>query len=36
MDFREVGWRCVDWIHLAQGRDQRWAVVNTIMNLGFP
>jgi hypothetical protein len=19
--FREIGWECVDWIHLAQGRD---------------
>jgi len=19
----ETGWECVDWIHLAQGRDQR-------------
>jgi hypothetical protein len=21
MDLREIGWKCVDWIHLAQGRD---------------
>jgi hypothetical protein len=26
----------VGWIHLAQDRDQRWAVVNTVINLGFP
>jgi hypothetical protein len=23
----------VDWIHLAQDRDQLWALVNTVMNL---
>jgi hypothetical protein len=33
MDLREVGWKDVDWIHLAQDRDQRRAVVNTIINL---
>jgi hypothetical protein len=22
MDLREIGWEVVDWIHLAQGRDQ--------------
>jgi hypothetical protein len=21
MDLREIGWKGVDWIHLAQGRD---------------
>jgi hypothetical protein len=25
----------VDWMHLAQGRDEWWAVVNTGMNLRF-
>jgi hypothetical protein len=33
MDLREVGWEIVDWIHLAQDRDQWLAVVNTVMNL---
>jgi hypothetical protein len=33
MDFREIGWRGMDWIHLAQDRDQRRALVNTVMNL---
>jgi hypothetical protein len=23
----------VDWMHLAQDRDQWWAVVNTVVNL---
>jgi hypothetical protein len=32
-DVRDVGWEIVDWIHLAQDRDQWWAVVNTVMNL---
>jgi hypothetical protein len=36
MDLREIGWECVDWIHLAQSRDQWWAVVNTEMNLRVP
>jgi hypothetical protein len=29
--------RCeaVDWIHPAQDRDQWWALVNTVINLGF-
>jgi hypothetical protein len=22
MDLREVGWGCIDWIHLAEDRDQ--------------
>jgi hypothetical protein len=32
-DIREVGWEGVHWIHLAQDRDQRRAVVKTVMNL---
>jgi hypothetical protein len=30
---REIGWSYMDWIHLAQGRDQWRALVNTVMNL---
>jgi hypothetical protein len=33
-DLREIGWDGVDWIDLAQDRDQWRAVVNTVMNLG--
>jgi len=35
MDLREVkvGCEVVDWMHLAQNRDQWQAVVNTAMNL---
>jgi hypothetical protein len=36
MDLKEIGWQVVDWIHLAQNRDQRWDFVQTVMNLGFP
>jgi len=36
MDLREIGWEDVDWIHLAQDRDQWRALVNTKMNLRFP
>jgi len=33
MDLEEVGWEGVDWIHLAQDRDQWRDLVNTVMNL---
>jgi hypothetical protein len=33
MDLREIGWEDVDWIHLAQDRDQWWALVKTVMNV---
>jgi hypothetical protein len=33
VDLREAGWECVQWIHLAQDGDRRWALVNTVMNL---
>jgi hypothetical protein len=29
-----LGWEGVYWIHLAQNRDQWWALVNRVMNLG--
>jgi hypothetical protein len=32
-DLRETEWEDVDWIHLAQERDKRWALVKTVMNL---
>jgi hypothetical protein len=33
MDLQEIGWDGVDWIDLAQDRDQWRALVNTVMNL---
>jgi hypothetical protein len=36
MDLRAIGWGGVDWIDLAQDRDQWRALVNTIMNLWVP
>jgi len=33
MDPKEIEWECVDWILLAQDRDQWWALVNMVMNL---
>jgi hypothetical protein len=36
IDLREIGWDGVDWIDLAQDRDQWRAFVNTVMNLRVP
>jgi hypothetical protein len=33
MYLREIGWGDMDWIHVAQDRDQWRALVNTVMNL---
>jgi hypothetical protein len=33
IDLREMGCDCMDWIDLAQDRDQWRALVNTVMNL---
>jgi hypothetical protein len=33
IDLREIGWDGVDWVDLAQDRDQWRALVNTVMNL---
>jgi hypothetical protein len=32
-DLRKIGWGSVEWIQLAQDRDQLRALVNTVMNL---
>jgi hypothetical protein len=34
--YREIGWDGVDWIELAQDRDQWRVLVNTVMNLRVP
>jgi hypothetical protein len=36
MDLREIGWGGMNWIDLAQDRDQWRALVNWIMNLRVP
>jgi hypothetical protein len=36
MDFGEIEWGGMDWIHLAQERGQWRALVNTVMNLRVP
>jgi hypothetical protein len=33
MDLKEIVWDNMDWINLAQDRDQLQALVNIIMNL---
>jgi hypothetical protein len=35
-DLREIGWDGIDWMDLAQDRDQWSALVNTLMNLWVP
>jgi len=36
MDLRELGWKDVDWIQLAQDSDQWRDLVNKEMNLRVP
>jgi hypothetical protein len=36
IDLRVIGWGGIDWIDLAQDRDQWRAHVNTVMNLPVP
>jgi hypothetical protein len=36
MDLREVGWDGVDWMDMAQDRDQWRALVNMVLNLRVP
>jgi hypothetical protein len=36
MDLREIEWGGMDWIDVAQDRDQWRAFVNTVMNLLVP
>jgi hypothetical protein len=33
---REIGWGGMDWIHLAQNRNQWRSLVSTVMNLRIP
>jgi hypothetical protein len=36
MDLREIGWDGIDWIDLAQDRDQWRVLGNAVMNLRVP
>jgi hypothetical protein len=36
MNLREVGWDGMDWIYLAQNRDQWRALVKAVMSLRVP
>jgi hypothetical protein len=36
MDLREIGWDGVDWIDMAQDRDQWRALVNTVKGKVVP
>jgi hypothetical protein len=36
IDLRDLEWRGIDWIHLAQNRDHCRAFVNAVMNLRVP
>jgi hypothetical protein len=36
MDLGEIGWDGMHWIDLAQDRDQRRALVKTVMNIRVP
>jgi hypothetical protein len=36
MELTEIGWGCVDWIALAQDRDEWRVLVNMAMHLQIP
>jgi hypothetical protein len=36
MNLREVGWEDVEWMHVAQDRDQWRALVKTVINFRVP
>jgi hypothetical protein len=36
IDLREIGWEVVDWMQVAQDREQWRALVNRVMNFRLP
>lgn len=36
MDLRDIGWGGMDWVNLAQVRDQWWALAGNVINLRVP
>jgi hypothetical protein len=36
MGLTDIEWGGMDWIHMAQDRDQWRVLVNTVMNIGVP
>jgi hypothetical protein len=36
VDLRKMEFEVVEWIHMAQDKDQLWALENTVMNLRVP
>jgi hypothetical protein len=36
MDLREIEWCVMDWIDMAQDKDQWRVLVNTVLNLRVP
>jgi hypothetical protein len=36
INLREIGWEGVDWLQLAQVRDQWRTLVNTVINIRVP
>jgi len=36
MDLKQIEWKDINWIYLAQAKDKWWAVVNMVRNLQLP
>jgi hypothetical protein len=36
MNVKEIRWGVMDWIDLAEDRDQCWALVKMVMNIWVP
>jgi hypothetical protein len=36
MDLKEIGWQAVNWINIAQDREQWRVLVKTVINFRIP